>query len=197
MYYQHICGLFFGKNAEHRRGVIENLYLLYLLQSFDAAVRTSPCLLRNRRGNRPGVGRTCAEVDQPEGGARSGGHHDGDDGGDHDYDGDRDDVGGDYGGNYGGDDEKYEREMSPKAQRTKFSDFVKTSNIADISHYRHNARVSRLERCPHHKISNVLPTQVKIFVCAFYLSWFLQECIVYHDVDEVHKNAVSCSRYYL
>ena len=109
------AAFFFGKNAEHRRGVIENLYLLYLLQSFDAALRTSPCLLRNRRGNRPGVGRTCAEVDQPEGGARSGGHHDGDDGGDHDYDGDHDDVGGgDDGGNYGGDDEKYEREMSPK-----------------------------------------------------------------------------------
>ena len=136
LYYQHFCGLF-CKNGERRQGVIENLDLIHLLQSSDAAVHTSPCLLRNRRGNRPGVGRPCAEVDQPEGRARPGGHLDGDDGGDHDYDDDHDDVS----GNYGEDDDKYEREMSPKAQRTKFSDFVKTSSIADISNYCHNASV--------------------------------------------------------
>ena len=90
LYYQHICG-FFCKNAELY------LYLLYLLQSSDAAVHTSPRLLRNRRGNRPGVGRPCAEVDQPEGRARPGGHLDGGDGGDHDNDGgDHDHDGGDH-----------------------------------------------------------------------------------------------------
>ena len=91
LYYQHFCGLF-CKNGERRQGVIENLNLFHLLQSSDAAVHTSPRLLRNRRGNRPGVGRPCAEVDQPEGGARSGGHHDGGDHncGDYDYDYDGD-----------------------------------------------------------------------------------------------------------